>query len=289
MKNLIKDLLNWIKNPNDIPLNINLQAKFKLLVGILLIDILIAIAILGLVYFIHYNVIQLKQQLIDWNPSLLIFLAIIIAPLIEEILFRLPLKYERNYLVRLFDFLLGGWIKQRWHKWFKYFVWLLALAFGLIHLSNYENREPLFFWLAPIIVGSQLIGGLTLSYSRIKLGFKWSVIHHGMFNLFGVVIGLVFFHNVSIMNLSNNDYTFEITELMYINKESSSYDATIQNGITYLIKAQDINLQKVIDVLNEEEEKLYDDIWVDFYFESKEGIETKELIELMKKDIKFEQ
>ena len=169
-----------------------------------------------------------------------------------------------------------------------FFVYTLAILFGLFHLMNYSNDEILFFCLGPIIVGSQLIGGLILSYTRIKLGFIWSVIQHGLFNLFGIVLGLLFFHNTTVINHSKDQYYFQVSEMMYIEKDLSSISTNIQNGIIYSIRAEDVNLQQVIDSLDLEGANLYHDTWVDVYFESEDGISNKELLALLKPHFLFD-
>ncbi len=59
-------------------------------------------------------------------------------------------------------------------------VWLSTLAFGLVHLSNFEGMA------SPIdlmIVSSQTIGGLILAYTRTRLGLSAAVAQHSAFNL----------------------------------------------------------------------------------------------------------
>jgi membrane protease YdiL (CAAX protease family) len=68
---------------------------------------------------------------------------------------------------------------------FGWFVWLSALAFGLVHLANYENS------LGPwdsILVLSQAAGGLVLAYTRTRLGMLAAIAQHSLFNLFVTVL-----------------------------------------------------------------------------------------------------
>ena len=288
MKKLYFDILKWIKEPDDTPMGIKWNKKINILGQILILDILIGIIFICLTYFIDNYVIKLNEELIDINPSILFLLAVIVLPILEEILFRFPLKYKRNYLIRGLNVLFGGRIKNKWNKNFKYFVYIMTIAFGLIHLTNFNNDEILFFCLGPIIIGNQLIGGLILSYTRIKLGFSWSIIQHGLFNLFGIVIGVLFFHNYTVINESNDQYSFHVAELMYIDKELSSFSTDIQNETIYSIKGEDINLQRVINSLNVDEINLYHDTWVDIDFESKKGTSNSELLEILKTEFKFD-
>lgn len=288
MKELLSDILIWMKDPKEVSVDLGFKTKVNLLLRILFLDILIATVFLGLVYLIHIYVVKLSEPLIDFNPFSLLVLAIIVIPLMEELIFRLPLKYDRNYFAKILDTYFNDWIKDRWDFIFKYFMYFMALLFGLMHLSNFENHEAIFYCLGPIIVGSQIIGGFLISYTRIKLGFLWGYLQHALFNLFGIAIGLLIVHNQVIINESTQEYNLKVTELAYIYNEDSSYSSDFKGDIYHSIKAEDVNLQSIIDKLSLEDDKVYDDVWVDFYFESEEGIDSKVLIELLKNNIKFE-
>ncbi len=289
MKALISNLIIWIKKPDDIVLEINLKDKLILFVKLFFLDILIGVMFMILLYWIHFYIVKLDDPLLDDSPFMIFLLAVVIAPLIEELVFRLPLKYERNYFAQILDTYFNDWIKDRWGCIFKYFLYFMVLAFGLIHLSNFNNNESIFYILGPIIVGSQLVGGLLISYVRIKLGFLWGVLQHSLFNFVGVVFVMLFFHNQDVIDLSTPRYNLQVIELMYIHKEDSNYSSDFENNIIYSIEAENVSLQRVINNWSVEQEQLYDDMWVDFHFECKEGIDSKELIEILKEKIKFEE
>lgn len=62
---------------------------------------------------------------------------------------------------------------------FHWFVWGSSLAFGLIHLGNYE---PLAHPLGLLVVLPQTIGGLLLAYTRTRLGLGAAIAHHAAYN-----------------------------------------------------------------------------------------------------------
>lgn len=62
---------------------------------------------------------------------------------------------------------------------FQWFVWGQALLFGLIHLGNYE---PLAHPLGLLVVLPQTIGGLLLAYTRTRLGLGAAMAHHAAYN-----------------------------------------------------------------------------------------------------------
>ncbi len=62
---------------------------------------------------------------------------------------------------------------------FRWIVWGSSLVFGLIHLGNYE---PLSHPLGVLVVLPQTIGGLLLAYTRTRLGLGAAMVHHAAYN-----------------------------------------------------------------------------------------------------------
>ena len=153
------------------------------------------------------------------------FLSLLLAPLLEELLFRgwlggrrAALRFALYGLAALALFMgslfagpgvatalaLAGvgtvsaglvhWSRTR-HRdravpaWFiRHFgklVWGSTLLFGLIHLGNYE---PLTHPLGVLVVLPQTIGGLLLAYTRTRLGLAAAVAHHSAFNAVALVL-----------------------------------------------------------------------------------------------------
>ena len=103
----------------DVPMEIDWKKKGNILGLIFLLDILVGVIFIGSTYFIDNYLVKLKEDLIEINPTTVFLFAGVMMPIIEEILFRFPLKYKRNYLVRGLDKLLGGRIKEKWGNFFK--------------------------------------------------------------------------------------------------------------------------------------------------------------------------
>tara|TARA_R110002049_G_scaffold329_16_gene1900 strand:+ start:12790 stop:13353 length:564 start_codon:yes stop_codon:yes gene_type:complete len=93
----------------------------------------------------------------------LFFMAVVLAPIVEETLFRGPLIWFKN------------------KKYFNYILYLSILLFAGIHLSNFKMSKELYF-VAPFLVAPQLILGAFLSYVRVKLGLRWSIGLHATYN-----------------------------------------------------------------------------------------------------------
>lgn len=99
--------------------------------------------------------------------------AIIVAPLLEEFLFRWPLRfYHRSAYF--------GWI-----------LYSVSMLFAVIHLVNYEydNSLKYLFWLH---TSPQLFFGLYASYIRLKLGIWYAVYIHAFNNIFAVLVTFYF-------------------------------------------------------------------------------------------------
>ncbi len=232
----IKLLLQYLKHPvipQKVPTSKAWKPFFVLLSFCLVVDI-----VLGLTF----NNDWLTNWLKITNPNALedklykeglvaaVFITSVVAPLIEEYLFRayltgfvcnnvvLPLNLCL-ILVKLFNIttpailwpliaiavvgsrvifillkrskkLKISFARFYLHHYQLYF-YVSAIAFGLIHLNNYEikNFIPL---VTVLLVMSQLFAGLVLGYVRIKWGLKWSMGFHALHNLFFVLLLFAF-------------------------------------------------------------------------------------------------
>ena len=150
--------------------------------------------------------------------------AVIFAPLVEELIFRWPLRYSQNgvMLIALIGFwvvwgefykieginkivfwgvFVGGtaavvgiinWRRSQiynfWAVHFKWVYWTLALIFGLIHLSNYDGSWRSFLVHWPVLCIHQTVGGLLFGYARVRYGFWYGVALHAMNNTIPTVI-----------------------------------------------------------------------------------------------------
>lgn len=141
-----------------------------------------------------------------------IIAAVILAPILEETMFRLFLKFSRArfnisfLLISLSSFAFSSivgsvmlvlWLvfaiallDRRYYTNMKYFwlrnrvavFWLIVLLFGLIHLDNYDlGMIPWYLYLPTVL--PQLIGGVFLGIVRIRFGFLWAILLHASYNL----------------------------------------------------------------------------------------------------------
>ncbi|MEP2279662.1 CPBP family intramembrane glutamic endopeptidase [Maribacter sp.] len=176
---MLQELLFFAKNPfyeQDITTSFSnkLNTFFKLL--------LIALGtsmLLLMVASIVENILQLdmgKHAMDDlfenYSALLIFFLAVIIAPFFEELLFRGPLIFFKN------------------SKFFKPIFYLFTIAFGFMHISNFEmNTQVLLF--SPLLVAPQIGVGFILGFIRVKYGLVWSMALHAFYNMVLVIPVLI--------------------------------------------------------------------------------------------------
>ncbi len=106
----------------------------------------------------------LEEWLDDYSPLGLAFMAVIVAPFLEELVFRGPLLWFRN------------------SRHFKVVFYIMALLFGYVHISNFEMSYQVMA-LSPLLVAPQISVGLLLGTIRVKFGLLWSMAMHGLYNL----------------------------------------------------------------------------------------------------------
>ena len=155
----------------------------------------------------------------------LLFLAIVFAPIVEELMFRGWLSgrkpalllaaasiggFAAIMLVGLFVpsalgltsaaamiaigvallYWLAQWRDARgmvpaFKRHYALMIWLSSLLFGAVHLTNYEGALSL---VDIMLVLPQTLGGLILAYARTRLGLRAAILHHAAFNAIAVAI-----------------------------------------------------------------------------------------------------
>ncbi|WP_281543145.1 CPBP family intramembrane glutamic endopeptidase [Maribacter aestuarii] len=92
------------------------------------------------------------------------FAAVIIAPVVEELIFRGPMVWFKN------------------KPYFPLIFYILTLVFGFYHITNFEITFTIIV-LSPILVAPQIIVGSLLGYVRVKFGLLWAIAFHASYNL----------------------------------------------------------------------------------------------------------
>ena len=171
-RTLILHFIGFIRNPNS-PDYKTVSVKQKLTdVGLyyLIFSVLICVFIGSLVEFLkEFSFLNTLKVIERENMFLhLILGAIILAPILEEAIFRLFLGSFRN------------------KPYFKFLFYISALLFGWVHIFNFEFTSSHFVFI-PIITLPQIVLGLMLGYVRIIYGFWYGVLLHFLYNM--IVVG----------------------------------------------------------------------------------------------------
>lgn len=188
--------LNFLKKPDDRSFSrVNLSFKLKTLLSLLLLNVA-----LSFVWILVMNVLDI-QGLENMNSRLLnlpywslILVGVVVAPFIEELIFRFPMKYSRNYLLQFIIALVAlfapaesknalyAQVRSYWRRYFWVFFYLLSTFFAFVHIYNYVDAKQLLL-LSPLLTLMQFITGLIIGYIRVRFGFLWGWYYHAFFNL----------------------------------------------------------------------------------------------------------
>ncbi|MEX0288683.1 MAG: CPBP family intramembrane glutamic endopeptidase [Flavobacteriaceae bacterium] len=174
---LLKTLLEFIKHPTyEIDENRDLKYRvsvFLKLLGIsLALSIVLATLIGSLQSFFGLDFGEHAIEALFENYSVLIIAvaAVILAPLLEELIFRAPLAIFKN------------------SRYFNLFFYIFTLAFGFYHLLNFEITNTVLLF-SPLLVAPQISVGALLGFIRVRFGLLWAMALHACYNL--VLVGPV--------------------------------------------------------------------------------------------------
>ena len=180
-----------------------LLTEFKLIKEYDSLDMIKEFGVVGSILFVCVLAPFLEEYVFRWFLkkiyATIYFLfftisAIFIAALGNEyvevavfLIFLITAMFAANYLKKLSQ------TKKLdlWKTYFPIIFYLSAIVFGLIHISNYDGltiKDPTFI----LYVSTQIIGGLSLGYIRIKYGLKYSILFHASYNSFVLGVYLLF-------------------------------------------------------------------------------------------------
>lgn len=106
----------------------------------------------------------------EFSLGMVFLSAVVIAPFLEELLFRGPLIWFRN------------------SRKFNFIFYAITILFGTYHITNFQWTTDVLV-LAPLLVAPQISVGAILGFIRIRHGLVWAILLHACYNL--VLIGPV--------------------------------------------------------------------------------------------------
>ncbi len=168
---MFNELIAFIKYPvyrKETDLSVAYKAFY--MVKLTLFGICISIGLSLVIAFLEEMLsLELGKHAIDdllsgYSALGIFFFAVILAPFLEELVFRGPLVWFRH------------------SSYFRPIFYLVALLFGYIHLTNFELSTTVLI-LSPLLVAPQISVGLLFGVIRIKFGLSWSMATHALYNL----------------------------------------------------------------------------------------------------------
>ena len=285
IKETLLDFYHFVKNPKDNRINLSFKDRLVFIFSLLLFELIItALFIIPLEYGIEL-VIDVRFDKIDYSETvwIIVLLQVLLIPFIEELIFRYFLRYK-GFKTRF----IGG---DKWKRIFGILVYTSASLFGLVHISNYNNNDYIFYALAPLDVLSQIFGGLIITFIRVRLSFLYGVFYHSLWN-FLVILAIpaliITFQNP--IKITNNFYTLKITEKLFFEKKlSQEIKIDSSNGKIFKMSIKQYSLQHILDTLYRPNTYYVDDVLIDGVFKSEHGIEKTKIVDILKMNYDIEQ
>lgn len=244
-------LKTFFLRPDDrLAVGVTLGGKVSLLFRLLVLDLVIALSLGGLIGLIesldlvdmdNHAVAQALQQFTVWQIMLI---AILGTPFVEELVFRLPLRYRTNPiagLARLFTPELAPEMQEQlaakrratWDKYFGYTFYGLTIAFAFIHLTNYPSITLGLLLLSPLLVAPQFVMGALAGYLRVRYGFLWAFLLHALHNLILVGLAVVGVQATEIVRVENERYCLVVEEVSPLDKNENRSATFGDDSIAY--------------------------------------------------------
>ncbi|MRH99289.1 CPBP family intramembrane metalloprotease [Kriegella sp. EG-1] len=180
---MFDDLIRFLKKPvylenENTDFNYRKKVFFQILISALIINmgLTLVLGMLEPIFGLDLGKHAIDEAIDNYPLYFLAFAAIILAPILEELFFRGPMILFKD------------------KPYFKIIFWILTIAFGLIHITNFEITSTTIL-LAPLLVLPQIIVGAMLGYIRIKFGLVWAIGLHATYNLVlmgPILLALVF-------------------------------------------------------------------------------------------------
>lgn len=235
LKNTLKELWAFTRRPRLLKreqnvLEVKLPLIFQLAFILLLLQVglFIAVALLCTILGVQLLNASIASYIFAQSSFVPVFTTIVLlAPVTEELIFRLPLIYSRTFiLIALLTFLLSlgpviafalnisfvpytmgaimllglvSWLlTHRKHKlrvhllWKRHFglvFYAFTATFALLHFNSPQSYT-LPQALFVLLLLHKLVGGVFMGYTRLRLGMGWSVALH-MFNNLVVLLVLL--------------------------------------------------------------------------------------------------
>lgn len=213
----------YLKYPRLLALCTDKKMLWRDLSSLLILYIAFTSLIGGMYYsLLHFKLIREYEEfdIFKYGFPLAMFFGVVFAPISEELLFRWQLrnpKWSILFLLISVEIVAWTFVKSDYALFFiglgllviglvavmamdkltrlkkvkifrSYYVFLFyytAILFGYIHITNTKGltlADPSFI----LYISSQIFGGLSMGYLRVKYGLKYGILLHAIFNMIAI-------------------------------------------------------------------------------------------------------
>jgi len=179
---VINELVKFLKKPDDRRIQLTVKGKLNLMLILFAFEAVVSILLIP-VLAIAEDVTE-SEYVGDENLGeiQLFILTVLVFPVIEELVFRYFLNYDRVN-PKLIS-------REKWNVIFPCLVYFSAITFAAVHIFNFSFSLDYWF-LLPVLVFSQFFGGLIITFIRVRLNFYFAVFYHMFWNLFFITLLLL--------------------------------------------------------------------------------------------------
>ena len=277
------DFVSFLKHPKDVQTKESFKRKLQTIFILLGFEMCVFYFVLIPLDYLIEHFVSTKSKLDYKHDTLLISIisSIILAPVLEEIGFRLVLRriFPIKYIFS----------QKLWDKIFPFLVYASSVIFGFVHLTNYTNDGFWFYVFSPIIIASQLIGGFIITFIRVKYNFFYGILYHALWNAL-IIFPLIFIdHFSSPYQEKTEKYSIEISEKYFFDKdEKQVFKIDSLQGKIYKIEVEQYSFQHFLDSLYQGNKYQINDAFIKMKFDSQKGVTKEEFIEILKKEYDIE-
>jgi CAAX amino terminal protease family. len=289
IKLVYNNFFNYLKHPKDEECTSTNIHKLKVCSYLYLLNLIAIVILVSILHIFEATHLleprqhQVEDLLIHKSLFVSLILVGILGPVIEELIFRLPLRYQYNYIFKAIFSLAAGLgrltpeqeesiITNFRQKYFGWFFYPMAILFGCIHISNFQGYNELLLWM-PLLTSIQFIAGLFLGYIRVQFGLIWSIFFHSFNNFIFVGIAICSMHSFKGYQSSTNTYFVSIQPTA--SSSSNNINAGLRRITLDTISFRSIPANDIICILSQTSSKYVKSnsmmpIDIDFYMKHKQ-------------------
>jgi membrane protease YdiL (CAAX protease family) len=271
MKEILFEVFTFIKSPKDERIeNWTLKKNLKYIIYIFGFELLInSLIFIPLIYLLDKVEPIISESRIDYEHNTLLHGIIgisILAPITEEFIFRYILRYNK-----LFSKFINS---NNWNYVFKFILYASVLLFGFVHGGNFENSSIFFYCILPILVATQLLGGVFLTFLRVRFNLASSIFSHMLWNSLITIMPFIFSVFEKPYEKSEKNYTLKIENLRYNTSNRQKFQIDSISNKMFKVDIEEYSINHILDSLYHYNRKR-DDCLVNIKLASSKGL-TKE-------------